>query len=166
MTLLRNTNRIELMRYTIAVLFTLFSATSFAQRPTFNPRAAHLRREALLKWLSTQSRGARFVSRNGRLYGMDSDAEITLRSDKQVEVTEDGYARQTYKGTLSVDVDGSIHLVLADYAAQWPVMYLYRKSKGSFLFPADKDPAFRMGARAGAAVTPGMAPYWPFRKVK
>src|SRR5262245_18763210 len=100
------------------------------------------------------------------MYGMDSDAKITLSSNKQVEVTEYGYAVQTYKGTYSVDGAGAIRVELRDYRAKWPTMYLYTSPKGAYLFPTDKDPAFRVGARAGAVETGSMPPYWPFRKTK
>ena len=154
------------MRHAITLLLIFLSATCIAQRPTFDPSAPHLNEADALKWLSAQSTGATFVSRNGRMYGMDSDAKITLNSNKQVEVTEYGYAPQTYKGTYSVDDTGAIHVELRDYRAKWPTMYLYNSPKGTLLFPTDKDPAFRVGARAGAVETGGMASYWPFRKTK
>jgi len=154
------------MRYFIFLLVTFLSANGFAQGPAFAPGAPHLNETDALKWLSAQSAGATFVSRNGRMYGMDSDAKITLNSNKQVEITEYGYAVQTYKGTYSVDATGAIHVKLRDYRAKWPAMYLYNSPKGTLLFPADKDPAFRVGARAGAVETGGMAPHWPFRKTK
>lgn len=96
--------------------------------------------------MAVQKLGASFVSRDGHIYGMDSDADVTIYSDKRVVVNEYGVAPMKYESKLTVDADGAIHLQLKDYHAKWPAMYLYNLPKGSFfLFPADKSPRFRMG---------------------
>jgi hypothetical protein len=154
------------MRYAILLVVTCLATNSCAHRLAFGPSAPHLDETRVLKWLSAQSAGAAFVSHNGRMYGTDCDAKITLERNKQVEVTEYGFAVQTYRGTCSVDATGAIHLELRNYHAKWPAMYLYNSPNGTFLFPTDKDPEFRVNRRTGAVETSGTAPSWPFRKTK
>ena len=126
----------------------------------------HLNRAEVLNHISAQPDGVTFVSRNGRMYGMDSDARITLTKNNQTEVTEFGYAPQTYHGTYSVDASGAMHVSLRRYPSKWPSMYLYTDRRGAILHPTDQDPSFRMGGRAGAVESSEMASYWPFRQRK
>jgi hypothetical protein len=152
------------MRYIAAALFFLLLIPCIAQNEAFDPSAPHFTEAEMAQWFANQVKGATFVSRNGKMYGMDSDALITFAKDKQVEVTEFGYAPQTYKGTCTVDASGAIHVELRDYRAKWPDMHLYQNAHGTFLFPTDKNPAFR--SAQGGVQTSKMAPYWPFRRTK
>lgn len=154
------------MRRVAFILALLLPLGCYAQSPGFNPSAPHLSKNKTLKWLSSQQDGAVFVSRDGKMYGMDSDAKVILRSKGRAEVFEYGYVGQRYSGTYRVEGSGAIHLQLKSYRGEWPDMYLYKLSSGIYLFPTDMDPQFRMGGRAGATETPNMAPYWPFKKVK
>jgi len=131
--------------------------------PTF---ISHLSCAEVLTHIAAHSSGITFTSRNGRMYGMDSDAKITLRGNNQTELTEFGFAPQTYHGTYSVDSSGAIRVSLRNYPSKWPSMYLYNDKQGAILYPVDQDPSFRMGGRAGAVTSSDMAPYWPFRQTK
>jgi hypothetical protein len=111
--------------------------------------------------------GARLsVSRGGRMYGMDSDAQITFADSQRIEVTEFGYSIETDKGSFFVDASSAIQVALRGYPAKWPRMYLYQDTKGAFLFPTDQNSSFRVGGRAGAVTSSRMAPYWPFRNTQ
>jgi hypothetical protein len=155
------------MRRLIALLpvVSVFSGCT-ATRPASPAQTSHLNRAEVLSHISSQPAGVTFVSRNGRMYGVDSDARITLTKNNQTEVTEFGYAPQTYNGTYSLDASGAICLSLRHYPAKWPSMYLYTDKRGAILHPADQDASFRMGDRAGAVTSSEMAPYWPFRQTK
>ena len=135
-------------------------------RPAPPIHTSHLNRVEVLSHIAAHPAGVTFVSRNGRMYGMDSDARITLTANNFTEVTEFGYAPQSYQGTYSVDASGAIHVSLRHYTAKWPSMYLYTDKRGAILHPTDQDPSFRMGGRAGAVESSEMAPYWPFRQTK
>ena len=155
------------MRHLIALLplVWVFSACT-ATRPAPPAQAGHLNRAEVVNHFSAQPAGVTFVSRNGRMYGMDSDARITLTKNNQTEVTEFGYAPQTYNGTYSVDASGAIRVSLRRYPAKWPTMYLYTDKRGAILHPTDQDPSVRMGGRARAVTSSDMAPYWPVRQTK
>ncbi|HEY5893204.1 MAG TPA: hypothetical protein VIT91_08245 [Chthoniobacterales bacterium] len=155
------------MRHLIALLplACVFSACT-ATRPAPPAQAGHLNRAEVLSHISAQPAGVTFVSRNGRMYGMDSDARITLTRNNKTEVMEAGYTPETYNGTYSVDASGAIHVSLRRYPSKWPSMYLYTDKRGAILHPTDQDPSFRMGGRAGAVTSSDMAPYWPFRQTK
>src|SRR6478735_8846499 len=150
------------MRHLTALLplFCVLSACT-TTRPAPPAQLGHLNRSDVLNHISAQPSGVTFVSRNGHMYGMDSDATITLTKNNQTEVTEFGYAPQTYNGTYTVDASGAIHVALRHYPAKWPSMYLYTDKRGAILHPADQDPSFRMGGRAGAVTSSRMSPYWP-----
>lgn len=87
--------------------------------------------------MAAQPAGMRFVSHNGHMYGLDSDAQINLARNKQAEVTEYGDAVATYQGTYSVDAAGAIHVSLRHYPARWPSMDLRRDRQGAILFSTD-----------------------------
>jgi hypothetical protein len=152
------------MKYSVAFFFMLLIGACVAGPPAFDPKAPHFGEAEVQEWLSKLKSGAAFGSRNGHYYGMDSDATIVLMKDKQVVVEEDGVAVQTYKGTFTVDDSGAIHVELKDYRAKWPDMYLYQDKKGTFLFPTDKNPGFRLGDRGAGTETSRMAPYWQFKR--
>jgi hypothetical protein len=157
------------MRHVIRLLLVACTLVACStQRPIPSPRIEHpgLSRSEVFSHLSTRPGGVTFVSRNGRMYGMDSDAKITLKANNQAEVTEYGFAPQDYMGTYFVDASGAIHVSLRRYRAKWPTTYLRKDKRGAILFPTDQDPSFRMGGRAGAFETSEMAPYWPFRQTK
>jgi hypothetical protein len=143
----------------------MLTACKPPQAPS-STRGAHLNRTQVLNHISAKSAGVTFVSRNGRFYGMDSDACITLSESNQTTVTEFGYARQTYDGTYSVDDSGAILVSLRRYPAKWPSMYLYTDSDGAILLPTNQERSFNIGGRAGAVEKSDMAPYWPFRQTK
>ena len=155
-----------LVRYVALILAFLLPLGCYAQSSGFNPSDPHLNKNQTSKWLSSQHDGAVFVSRGGKMYGMDSDAKVILRSKGQAEVLEYGFVGRKYSGTYRVEDSGAIHLELKKYRGEWPDMYLYKVSSGIYLFPTDMDQQFRMGGRAGATETPKMAPYWPFKKLK
>ena len=152
----------------LACLLTACASRQLAQFPKVAPlpNAARLNASSTRDWIiqhAHRKTGATFISRNGRMYGMDSDAGITFRNNNRVEVTEFGYAADCYQGTFLIDALGAIHLKLRAYPAKWPGMYLYQDMDGALLFPADGDSSFKMGGRAGAVTSSAMAPYWPFR---
>ena len=155
-----------MLRITALLLFVCVLPACTTPRSAPPTQAGHLSRAEVLSHISAQPTGATFVSRNGHMYGMDSDANITLSKNNQVEATEFGYTVQTYTGTYSVDASGTIHVLLRHYPAKWPSMYLYKDRRGAVLYPTDQNPSFRMGGRAGAVEMPGMSSYWPFRQTK
>jgi hypothetical protein len=148
----------------IGPLLIVLLAACTTNRPASSSRGHQLGYRDVLEHVSAKPSGAKFGSRDGRWYGMDSDANITLKRNGRVEVTEFGYAVDTYDGTYSVDDTGAIHVSLRRYPAKWPSMYLYKDNRGAILIPTDRDQSFQVGGRAGAVVGSGMAPYWPFRQ--
>jgi hypothetical protein len=146
------------------ILFNL--VCSLAACTTIHPAGTRLNNSAARDWIADYSRrkgGATFVSHGGRMYGTDCDAQITFAGSKQVEITEFGYSVETYKGTFSVDAVGGIHVTLQGYHAQWPSMYLYHETQGTFLFPTIQSRFFEVDRRAGTPTALPMASYWPFR---
>ena len=128
--------------------------------------AGHLSRVDVINHISPEPSGAKFESHNGHWYGADSDAVITLFADRQVKVTEFGYAVQTYKGTYSVDASGAIHVSLRHYFNKWPIMYLYTDRRGALLNPANQDETYRLSGRAGTVKAAEWDSIWPFRQTK
>lgn len=122
----------------------------------------HADQDAVMAFIAAQPKGVTFSSRNGRDYGMDSDAWIRLQGSDQVTVVEAGFAPVTYEGTYSVDPDGTIHVALRDYPAKWPDTYLYIGRTGALLHPTDGHSSLDMGGRGGATETGRMPPFWPF----
>ena len=152
------------------VLFSLvcLSGACTTTPPARYPAGVRLSDPATRDWIAQHSRRnvATFVSRGGRMYGMDSDAQITFVDSQRVEVTECGYSIETYKGSFFVDASGAIHVTLRGYPAKWPRMYLYQDAKGAFLFPTGQNSSFRVGGHAGAVTSSTRAPYWPFRNTQ
>ena len=60
------------------------------------PSPHRLSREQISRYISQYPEGVTFVSRNGQMYGMDSDAEVVLKSTKEAAVTEFGYTARRY----------------------------------------------------------------------
>lgn len=128
--------------------------------------ATHFNRAEVLNYISSHSAGIVFVSHNGRMYGTDSDARITLTRNNQIEVTKFEDTVQTYKGTYFVEASGAIHTSLRRYPAKWPIMYLGKDRRGAVLFHNDQDLTSRLGRREGGAAIPQAVPYWPFRQTR
>ncbi len=163
--LTQNRNQMLLMKRSLAILPFVCVLSACATPHATPTRGDHFSRTEVIARITSNPNGITFVSRDGRMYGMDSDARITLKAESQTEVTEFGYAIQTYNGTYAVDEQGAIRVSLRHYPAKWPTMYIYSNKKTAWLFPADRDPSFRMGGRAGAVETSRMKPYWPFRQI-
>ena len=152
------------MRHFIGLLLCILLGACATRRSAPASRGDQLGYREVLEHISAKPSGAKFRSRDGRWYGMDSDADIALKRNGTVQVTEFGYGVDTYGGTYSVDDSGTIHVTLHRYPAKWPSMYLYKDSRGAVLSPIDRDQSFKMGGRAGTVISSGMAPYWPFRQ--
>jgi hypothetical protein len=152
------------MRYFIGFLLIILLPACATQRRSPTSFGRQIGQLEAIEHFSSRRSGAKFVSRDGRWYGMDSDAHIILKSKGRVEVTEFGYGVDSYDGTYSVDRTGAIQVGLRNYRASWPSMFLYKDRRGFILVPTDRDQSFRMGSRAGAVSGSGMAPYWPFRQ--
>ena len=106
-----------------------------------------------------------FVSRGGKMLGMDSDSKILLTTNQVVEVVEYGYAIRTYTGEYAIDTKGVISLKLKGYRSTWPQMALWLSEGSYYLYPISGRSGFTIGDRAGASETPGMKPFWPFKLV-
>jgi len=106
-----------------------------------------------------------FISRDGKLCGMDSDSEIVLTTNHLVKVVEYGYAVQEYTGQYTIDTNGVISLTLKRYRSSWPKMALWVAGASYYLHPISGRSGFTMGDRAGATQTPDMKPFWPFKLV-
>ena len=107
-------------------------------------------------WVTT------FTSRGGSYAGMDSDSSITFYDGGRVLLTEYGYAPVDYRGTYEFDEEGEITLDLKEYPKAWPKMRIKTDNKRILLYRSDDSTKFDFGGRAGAVVTPEMAPFWPF----
>lgn len=106
-----------------------------------------------------------FVSRDGKMYGMDSDSVISFEADGKVVLGEFGAGIAGYRGTYEVAKDGSVSIVLKGYEAKWPVMK-FSSEVGKMRLYAHKDgDGFVMGGRGGAVETGGMKRFWPFMLV-
>lgn len=146
-----------------AACLTVTSLTLAVPPRAAEPLGEHLAGPETQKWFTAHRPSATFVARNGRMYGMDSDAIVRFLNEQKVEVIELGVAPMTYTGSFSVNEAGVIHLALDKYPAKWPDMFLYSGATGVFLNPTDNDPSFKLGGRGGATETANMVPYWPFR---
>jgi hypothetical protein len=107
-----------------------------------------------------------FISRDGKLYRMDSDSEIVLTTNHLVKVVEYGYGLKEYTGQYTVDTNGVISLTLKRYHSSWPRMALWVSGASYYLHPISGRFGFTMGDRAGAYQTPAMKPFWPFKLVE
>lgn len=109
-----------------------------------------------------------FLSRSGKLYGMDSDTLLSFRANNEVVLGEYGYAYIGYRGTYSVAADGVITLELKGYPAdtKWPAMKLVSDGTSHWLHPVTKKNGFIMGGRGGATEFGDMNAFWPFKLVK
>jgi hypothetical protein len=149
----------------LACILVITTACAEAQPKTVLPEKWQDKATAA-KWLSEHAGSAVFVSRGGRMYGMDSDAVVAFPKNGGVEVTEFGVAPATYRGTYVVDDADQIRLTLEGYKAEWPLMHLYTSERDAWLMRCDKKAGFDMGDRGGATETGTMASYWPFRLKK
>ncbi|QIF02044.1 hypothetical protein [Roseimicrobium sp. ORNL1] len=109
-----------------------------------------------------------FISRSGKLYGMDSDTALSFRANNEVVLGEYGYTYIGYRGTYSVAADGVITLELKGYPKDttWPAMKLVSDGKSNWLHPVTKKKGFIMGGRGGASESGDMNAFWPFKLVK
>lgn len=106
-----------------------------------------------------------FHSRDGMLYGMDSDSVISLEKDNRVIVGEYGYTYQGYRGNYSVSDHGVIKITLEGYRGKWPYMKMAANEKIIRLYEVDGDSSIVFGGRSGSFETSDMKPFWPFRLV-
>ncbi len=129
-------------------------------------RIEYIKEHDVRNWVASRNGHATFISRNGRMYGMDSDTQITLISNSKVEVTEFGVGIMSYKGEYTTDDTGLIRVTLNGYGSKWPEMYLFRSTDSAILLRRDQKPGFNLGDRGAGTETPDMNPYWPFRLAK
>jgi len=111
-----------------------------------------------------------FASWNGEWKGMDCDTEITLKPDSKVEMTEYGYAVQTYEGKYKILIsdDGkhsAVFFEFDDSDAYMEPLVVYKSNDDLLLIPALGSNTFAMGNRSGAVVPSGDS-FWPFRQRK
>jgi hypothetical protein len=106
------------------------------------------------KWVAAQEKPVRFVSHGGRLYLLDNDDVITLAKGGKVEIIRYGDAKETFRGTYSVDPNGVIALTMPGQAKAWPDMDLTINAEGPLLLPVDAKLAAGMKESRG---------YWAFR---
>ncbi|MDZ4404592.1 hypothetical protein [Prosthecobacter sp.] len=103
-----------------------------------------------------------FVSRDGKMYGMDSDSVISFEPDGKVVLGEYGVGIAGYRGTYQVAKDGSVSIALKGYVAKWPDMR-FSNELGKMRLYAHKDgDGFVMGDRGGAFESGSMKRFWPF----
>jgi hypothetical protein len=121
--------------------------------------------QTTIEELLVQNHALNFVSRGGKMYGMDSDSKIVLTTNQVAKVIEYGYAVHTYTGQYAVDTNGLISLALKGYRSAWPQMALWVSGGSYYLHPISGRSGFSMGDRAGATETPAMKPFWPFKLV-
>jgi hypothetical protein len=109
-----------------------------------------------------------FISRSGKLYGMDSDTLLSFRANNEVVLGEYGFGYIGYRGTYSVAADGVITLDLKRYPkdTKWPAMKIVSDGTSHWLHPITKNNGFIMGGRGGATEFGDMKPFWPFKLVK
>lgn len=83
-----------------------------------------------------------FLSWNGHYHGTDMDADIELRANGVVVVTEAGYALAVFDGSYSITTanDGmpsQLVISLNDYDGAWPEMALYTDQSSLLLLPVE-----------------------------
>lgn len=106
-----------------------------------------------------------FVSRDGKMYGMDSDSVISFEPNGEVVLGEFGVGIAGYRGKYDVAKDGSVSVTLKGYRAKWPEMK-FSNELGKMRLYAHKDgDGFVMGDRGGATEMKGMKRFWPFQLV-
>ena len=111
-----------------------------------------------------------FASWDGEWKGMDCGTEITLKPDGVVEMTEYGYAVETYKGKYKIwtSDDGKHSAVLFkfdDSDAYMEPLAVYKSNDDLLFIPALGSNTFAMGNRSGATIPSGDS-FWPFRHRK
>ncbi len=136
-----------------------------AALPPAKPKT-YLKEHNVETWVTQQGGSATFVSHNGHLLGMDNDAQVTLKPQRQAELTIFGVGVSTYRGTCQTDASGLIKLNLKDYRSEWPEMYLFRNAKSALLLRRDQSPTAPFDEKGRPADARGLDPYWPFRWVK
>ncbi|MBB5031185.1 energy transducer TonB [Prosthecobacter vanneervenii] len=103
-----------------------------------------------------------FVSRDGKIYGMDSDSVISFEPEGRVVLGEFGAGIAGYGGTYQVAKDGSVSISLKGYRAKWPEMRFSNELGKMRLYAPKSGDGFVMGGRGGAVEMGGMRPFWPF----
>ena len=117
----------------------------------------------MLDLLLSKQKEVTFVSRAGKMYGMDSDTELTFLPGRKVHLTEYGFAVADFEGVFTTDAEGSISLQLEKRRFPWPLMVL-QFAKGEYYLHTKAGAAgFVMGNRAGATESSDMKPFWPFK---
>jgi hypothetical protein len=137
---------------------------SVSPKPKSVPLTPIVETEKVIQTLLT-NRELRFVSRAGKLYGMDSDSIVMLATNHYAELIECGYTVRNYTGTYDVNRQGQIILTLTNYRSQWPAMQLCFSGDDFYLQTASGSTRFTMGDRAGATENSRMASFWPFKLV-
>jgi hypothetical protein len=106
-----------------------------------------------------------FRSWNGKLFGKDSDTDITFLPEHRVRMIEYGYVMNSYEGTYLLHANGEVTTKFNGFGHEWPVMILQQDSVSLLLRPKDPTTGFQMGHRAGATILGDQGTYWPFRPV-
>lgn len=118
-----------------------------------------------LEGLIVKNQRAKFVSRDGTCYCVDSDTIISFEENNTVILGEYGYTYVGYSGTYEISEDGILSLNLPAYPKIWPKMQMSFDGQDYRLHTTDKDNSFILGGRSGAAVSSDMKPFWPFRLI-
>jgi hypothetical protein len=118
-----------------------------------------------LKDLIAKEGSVTFRSWNGKLFGRDSDTDITFLPEHRVRMIEYGYVMNSYDGTYVLDTNGEVRTKFDHFGHEWPVMILQQDSVSLLLRPKDPRTGFQMGHRIGATILEDQGTYWPFRPV-
>lgn len=119
----------------------------------------------VLNLLLSKQNEVTFVSRAGKMYGMDSDTVLTFLPGRKVRLTEYGYSVAVFEGVFTTETEGSISLQLEKRRSPWPLMVLQFAEGEYYLHTKAGASEFVMGDRAGATESTDMKPFWPFKLV-
>jgi hypothetical protein len=164
-------------RHKTIILLALFSVVQcLAQvEPTAKSKKPKARPPGLLNgaevaaFLSERfasGKNAIFCSRDGKLYGMDSDSVVSFGKENSAVIGEYGYTYKGYSGTYAVSDVGIISIALKGYRGNWPEMRIAKEKNATRLYTNSGSTRFVVGGRGGAVETDGMKPFWPFRLVE
>lgn len=103
-----------------------------------------------------------FRSRKGKFNHDDSDVDIKLRSNGEIEVIEYMMAETDYHGIYSMGVGNTIDVKLTKYHGSWPQMIARSSEDGTFLFRSDGITAINQEAQDLEA----FKDFWPFAEIK
>jgi len=158
------------MNYILLLTYMLFATRVIAEDPKPPRLPQNVQRvdkaQQAIDYLLVQNKELCFISRDGKLYGMDSDSKIVLTTNHLVKVIEYGFVVEKYTGQYAIDTNGVISLTLERYRSSWPKMALWASGPNYYLHPLSGRSGFTMGDRAGATQTSHMKPFWPFKLVE